>query len=76
MFFYWIIVNYNHKQTGKRSIMKVYVIKYDYTNIDLRLDSFDVEMIEKGFNQNEYYVTGNGKEGVFLDLLDCFFRGW
>ena len=56
--------------------MKVYVIKYDYTNIDLRLDSFDVEMIEKGFNQNEYYVTGNGKEGVFLDLLDCFFRGW
>ena len=51
--------------------MKVYVIEYDYTNIDLRLDSFDVEMVVKGFNQNEYYVTGNGKEGVFLDFLDC-----
>lgn len=49
--------------------MKVYIIKYDYTNLDFRLDSFDVESIVKGFNQNEYYITGNGKDGVFLDYL-------
>ena len=51
--------------------MKVYVIRYDYTNIDLRLDSFNVESIVNGFNQNEYWITGNGKEGIFLDFLDC-----
>lgn len=51
--------------------MKVYVIKYDYTNIDLRLDSFDVVMIVNGFNQSEYYIIGNGTESVFLDFLDC-----
>ena len=51
--------------------MKVYVIRYDYTNIDLRLEVFDVEMIVKGFNQNEYYFFGNGRESVFLDFLDC-----
>jgi hypothetical protein len=50
--------------------MKVYVIKYDCTNIDLRLDGFDVKTIEKDF-KNEYYIVGNGKEAVFLDFLDC-----
>ena len=55
--------------------MKVYIIEYDYTNIDFRLDSFDVETIAKGFNQNEYYITGNGKEGVFLDFLEYYLNG-
>ena len=55
--------------------MKVYIIKYDYTNIDFRLDSFDVETIVQGFNQDECYITGNGKEGIFLDFLDCILEG-